>query len=750
MNRSVIRPVRSASAKWNFFWWMCLGSLLMAGCVQAVAGPMELTVLSRCLLWLSGAAVAAAFWFRNRNRLLLLAPWVLLAAALLVGNPIRGGGSWLDGMLLRWNQAHNDGLRLIGAVSTEGDRLAFCLWLMALFGLGCGVVVRRKSVLACLGLSALVLCLCVLGQCLTNVVCVLVAGVLLGILVTGPEGQANHRGCVLWTIVTGVLLVPALLLPGEFAGYDAWRADLTEKIETLRYGKQLLPQGDLYRSDELKAGEGVVLEVTSEQQKNLYFASFLGSVYEDGAWQALPKSSYGGENTGLLRWLKKQNFVPQTQLAQYARLAEGETETNHLAVRVLSGRRDVLYVPASLETVIRKGSVSHDGLVLSRGPFGQQTYTLAERSGSKPGELSVPAEWVMDPQTAEEAAYVQAESAYRDFVYGEYTQVDQGLAEAIERVFHQEEPQSDSVFGVLTLVRQVLRTNESVDETARTPEGADPIDYFLTRSHRGGEMLFASAAVEALRSYGIPARYAEGYYMASSSLDADGVAQLTGANAHAWVEVYFDGIGWQSLDVVPGYYYDLVSLQEMVSLPDDISRTSAVVKNEDGLEGFGDSGETGPREEKPEPTASVGIVWLLPILGCALGIGVIGLLIGEWVRFCMERILRRRWDRMSPAARAELAKEILYRFLSAWDIQASLGWKTKDVDALVAERCPKARPGDYTRVCNLLEKSIYGEVPPEVYEERTIKAFLKRISKPGPKTKLRARLHARYCWVDLV
>lgn len=750
MNQSVIRPVRAASAKWNFFWWMCLGCLLLGSCVQAVAGPMELSALSSCLLWLSGGAVAAAFWFRERNRLLFLAPWVLLAAALFLGNPIRGGGSWLDGMLSSWNQAHDDGLRLIGMVSTEGDRLAFCLWLMSLFGLGCGIVIRKKSTLACLALSALVMALCVVGQCLTNLVCALLAGVLLGVLITGPDGQASHRGCVLWMLVTAVLLGMALVLPGEFRGYDAWRENLAENLEALRYGRQLLPQGDLRRSDELKTGQTPVLEVTSEQEKNLYFASFLGSVYGDGAWQALPKSSYGGDNTGLLRWLKKQNFVPQTQLAQYEALSEGESETNHLAIRVLSGRRDVLYTPTSLERITRKGNTSYDGLVMARGLTGQRRYTLAERSGTKPGELSVPEEWVLEPRSEAESAYVQAESAYRDFVYSEYTRVDPGLAETIEEVFHREEPQSDSVFGVLTLVRQVLRTNESLDETAGTPEDADPIVYFLTRSHRGGEMLFASAAVEALRSYGIPARYAEGYYLAASGLAADGTAVLSGANAHAWVEVYFDGIGWQALDVVPGFYYDLVSLQEMVSLPDDISRTSAVVKNEDGPESFGDGGETDPRKEEPETTVTLSFGWLPPVLGCALAICLVGILAAECVRLVMTALLKRKWLRLPPAGRAELAKEVLYRILSAWGLQASLGWKTREMDELITKRCPKARPGDYIRVCGLLEKSIYGEIPPEVYEERTIRGFLRRIAVPGPKTKLRARLHARYCWMDLV
>ena len=47
------------------------------------------------------------------------------------------------------------------------------------------------------------------------------------------------------------------------------------------------------------------------------------------------------------------------------------------------------------------------------------------------------------------------------------------------------------------------------------------------------------------RAVGLPARYVEGY-----SLDAEPgeTAVLTGENAHAWVEVYFNGVGWLSFD----------------------------------------------------------------------------------------------------------------------------------------------------------------------------------------------------------
>ena len=50
----------------------------------------------------------------------------------------------------------------------------------------------------------------------------------------------------------------------------------------------------------------------------------------------------------------------------------------------------------------------------------------------------------------------------------------------------------------------------------------------------------------AFRAYGIPTRYVEGHYLSGDDIhsEASGINKLTGADAHAWVEVYFDGVGW--------------------------------------------------------------------------------------------------------------------------------------------------------------------------------------------------------------
>lgn len=113
----------------------------------------------------------------------------------------------------------------------------------------------------------------------------------------------------------------------------------------------------------------------------------------------------------------------------------------------------------------------------------------------------------------------------------------------------------------------------------KMPEGQDPLQWFLTTSRTGNQMLYVSAAVEAFRAHGIPARYVEGYYLGASKIQdsKNGEVSITGENAHAWVEVYFDGVGWKAVDVTPGYYYNVATLQKMVNTPEQIKKNEAMI-----------------------------------------------------------------------------------------------------------------------------------------------------------------------------
>ena len=106
-----------------------------------------------------------------------------------------------------------------------------------------------------------------------------------------------------------------------------------------------------------------------------------------------------------------------------------------------------------------------------------------------------------------------------------------------------------------------------------TPRGEDFALYFLKEQKSGYCSHFATAATLLLRSYGIPARYVEGYavsfrnvsegeetnenydewFQGENPLGKTGVVKVnvTDASAHAWVEVYKLGIGWVPYEFTP-------------------------------------------------------------------------------------------------------------------------------------------------------------------------------------------------------
>jgi hypothetical protein len=85
------------------------------------------------------------------------------------------------------------------------------------------------------------------------------------------------------------------------------------------------------------------------------------------------------------------------------------------------------------------------------------------------------------------------------------------------------------------------------------PPGADSVDEFLFGNRVGFcEQISTSLAVM-LRSIGIPAREAVGFVPGGYNPITD-LFQVHANDAHAWVQVWFPGFGWQSFDptaVVP-------------------------------------------------------------------------------------------------------------------------------------------------------------------------------------------------------
>jgi len=99
-------------------------------------------------------------------------------------------------------------------------------------------------------------------------------------------------------------------------------------------------------------------------------------------------------------------------------------------------------------------------------------------------------------------------------------------------------------------VEAYLRALTYDTEAPAPPPGVDVVDHFLFETRAGFCDHSASAMTVLLRSLGVATRYASGYAM--GTYDADARAWLVRAsNAHAWVEVYFPGVGWIEFEPTP-------------------------------------------------------------------------------------------------------------------------------------------------------------------------------------------------------
>lgn len=108
----------------------------------------------------------------------------------------------------------------------------------------------------------------------------------------------------------------------------------------------------------------------------------------------------------------------------------------------------------------------------------------------------------------------------------------------------------DNDFDRAAALENYLRTNYqyTLDLPKTTP--ADPIANFLFERKEGHCEYFASAMAVMLRSLGIPSRVVNGFRTDEFN-DLTGNYVVRAKDAHAWVEVFFPGYGWQTFDPTP-------------------------------------------------------------------------------------------------------------------------------------------------------------------------------------------------------
>lgn len=171
--------------------------------------------------------------------------------------------------------------------------------------------------------------------------------------------------------------------------------------------------------------------------------------------------------------------------------------------------------------------------------------------------------------------YEQLES-YSEEIYRIYTGLPEGIPERVKELAKKITQYDATTYSKVKSLEEYLRSNyEYTLEPSYPPEDQDFTDYFLFDGKEGYCSYFASALCVMTRAVGIPSRYVEGFLLPEKSGGEDNY-KVTNRNAHAWVEVYLEGVGWVTFEPTPpmadagNYYVNLSDLRTSVesNVPD--------------------------------------------------------------------------------------------------------------------------------------------------------------------------------------
>lgn len=461
----------------------------------------------------------------------------------------------------------------------------FWIWSCLLSASVVTVIIRLRSiVLLCISVLPLLLLELCTGENYGIIPVIMMLASVMVLLSFFVHGRKNRRafgnGKYLAILqVSGILTVAFAALLGLMvstvsvnsytkAGIaEAVKEGIAKTISNIRYEKEKtnsFTQGKFKGLGNLTLKDTTALEVLMDKPESLYLRGFVGSTYTQNGWKELEKSVYY-EAKDLFYWLHETNFNGLNQLSLVNQLENGKTddETVEITVQNVNANSKYIYTPYELKADPGKidGSKNLGDVSLkSQGLFGNRLYHYTANSNLVKRYPTLASKFYEIRNSDTAAEYAGNESYYNAFIYRNYLDIPDHQKQILKSLLKIEEASGSAHYPyeeANALIMGYLDKNIEYSEEVDTFSGNyDFMQWFLQSQKKGYSAHYATAAVLMYRYLGIPARYVEGYLVTPE--DVKGVEayepiEITGENAHAWVEVYQDGIGWVPMEATPPY-----------------------------------------------------------------------------------------------------------------------------------------------------------------------------------------------------
>jgi len=246
----------------------------------------------------------------------------------------------------------------------------------------------------------------------------------------------------------------------------------------------------------------------------------------------------------------------------------------------------------------------------------------------------------MEQQITEAVDIFELLEKRRDEIHEMYLQIPNSVTDRVKELAQSLTKDHNTDYKKVKAIETYL--NRSFNYTlspVTPPKDQDFIDHFLFEGKEGYCTYYASAMCILTRIAGIPARYVEGFVLPEEKGE-DGYYYVRNKNAHSWVEVYLEGIGWVAFEPTApmsgamNYYTSLTEdtpqvitdFNEMPDIQEPVEEIPQDENNTDFETGGNDESNITAAEIIIILFAAVLLLWIINIAFLAARRVVIGML----------------------------------------------------------------------------------------------------------------------------
>lgn len=430
--------------------------------------------------------------------------------------------------------------------------------------------------------------------------------------------QLKRRAPVIWETITdypSTLLVPIVSIVGVtfFIGllaptmnpvltdpYTAWKVSRGESVPLLGKGVSVTAStadaSSGYSRDDSRLGGGFRYDytpvMTVETSKRTYFRGETRSLYNGKGWELSP-----------VERKLPINRVNLNPLPLDPRFDLSLLKTKEVTQRVVMDRDEVfpvLFGGFAIQKIVEVNQ--------GENPFQRLLWSPRQSELRYAGRNNYPKDYTIITQEPilEEALLREVKADYANQPeWAEYLQVPDDLPERVKQLAIEITKTATNPYDKAKSIEKYLSEHFPYTNTPDESKGKskDFVDRFLFEVKQGYCDYYSSSMAVLTRSIGLPTRWVKGYSSGASpipdeirdlgflsqlgaEIDVNGAGTYTvrNADAHSWVEVYFEGFGWISFEPTSGFKLpnvfpeetpppvDLSTENDPITLPEGESR----------------------------------------------------------------------------------------------------------------------------------------------------------------------------------